>query len=233
MRPTEQESPSHGQCVLIVEDEAKLATVLSDYLRASGYVAHWIADGTKAVAAVKSLSPDLILLDLTLPGRDGVDICREIRSFADTPVVMVTARVEEIDRLLGLDVGADDYICKPFSPREVVARVRTILRRVRTAEQGGDIPGLVMDEPGHRVCFHGRWLDLTAIEFRLLRTMAKSPGRVFSRDQLLNNLYTDNRLVADRTVDSHVKNLRRKLQQANPEHALVRSVYGVGYKLEA
>lgn len=219
--------------IVIIEDEAKLAAVLADYLRAAGYLTHCLSDGLEAAAAVRRLHPDLVLLDLALPGKDGIDVCREIRAFTDTPIVMVTARVEEVDRLLGLDVGADDYICKPFSPREVVARARAILRRARTRGAVIEIPGLLLDEAGQRARFHGEWLDLTAIEFRLLQILAKAPGRVFSRDQLLNALYPDHRVVADRTVDSHVKNLRRKLNQAHAGHDLVRSVYGVGYKIDA
>jgi two-component system response regulator BaeR len=219
--------------IVIIEDEVKLAAVLADYLHAAGYVTHTISSGLEAASAVRRLRPDLVLLDLTLPGRDGVEVCREIRAFTDTPIVMVTARVEEVDRLLGLDVGADDYICKPFSPREVVARARAILRRARTRGTPVEIPGLVLDEAGQRARFHDQWLDLTAVEFRLLQILARAPGRVFSRDQLLNALYTDHRVVADRTVDSHVKNLRRKLHQAHDAHELVRSVYGVGYKIEA
>ena len=219
--------------IMIVEDEAKLAAVLADYLRAAGYATHCVGDGLEAVAAMRRVHPDLVLLDLALPGKDGIDVCREIRGFSDTPIVMVTARVEEVDRLLGLDVGADDYICKPFSPREVVARARAILRRARTRGALIEIPGLVLDEAGQRARFHGQWLDLTAIEFRLLQILAKAPGRVFSRDQLLNALYPDHRVVADRTVDSHVKNLRRKLHQAHAGQDLLRSVYGVGYKLDS
>jgi two-component system response regulator BaeR len=219
--------------ILIVEDETKLAAVLADYLRAEGYATHRCSNGLEAVSAVRRLQPDLVLLDLTLPGRDGIDVCREIRRFTETPVLMVTARVEEVDRLLGLDVGADDYICKPFSPREVVARVRAILRRAGTRGALVEIPGLVLDETGQRARFHGQWLDLTAVEFRLLQILVKTPGRVFSRDRLLNALYADHRVVADRTVDSHVKNLRRKLHQVHAGHELVRSVYGVGYKIDA
>jgi two-component system response regulator BaeR len=219
--------------VMIVEDEAKLAAVLADYLHAAGYLTHRVSNGIEAAAAVRRLHPDLVLLDLALPGKDGIDVCREIRAFTDTPIVMVTARVEEVDRLLGLDVGADDYICKPFSPREVVARARAILRRARTRGAVIEIPGLVLDEAGQRARYHGQWLELTAIEFRLLQILAKAPGRVFSRDQLLNALYPDHRVVADRTVDSHVKNLRRKLHQAHAGQDLLRSVYGVGYKIDA
>jgi two-component system, OmpR family, response regulator BaeR len=147
------------------------------------------------------------------------------------PIVMLTAKVEEIDRLLGLELGADDYICKPFSPREVVARIKAILRRARSRT---DIhsTALKINDDAHRATFNGVALDLTPVEFRLLRTLAAAPGRVFSRDRLLDNLYLDHRVVTDRTVDSHIKNLRRKLEQAAPGHDPIRSIYGVGYKLE-
>ena len=222
----------HPHKIFIVEDEPKLAALLADYLKAASYETQIIDDGRQVVPAVKAARPDLILLDLMLPGRDGIDVCRELRTFTEIPVVMVTARVEEIDRLLGLEIGADDYICKPFSPREVVARVRAILRR---AQRGGAVPataGLTMDAAQYRAAFNGRQLDLTPVEFRLLNTLAAAPGRVFSRQQLLDNLYEDHRVVTDRTVDSHIKNLRRKLDEASPEQELIRSIYGVGYKLE-
>jgi two-component system, OmpR family, response regulator BaeR len=218
--------------ILIVEDEPKLAALLADYLNAASYQTHIIGDGRDVVAAVRAAPPDLILLDLMLPGRDGLDVCRELRTFSEVPIVMVTARVEEIDRLLGLEIGADDYICKPFSPREVVARVRAILRR---AQRRPDVPvlgGLTIDDEQYRASFNGEPLDLTPVEFRLLKTLAAAPGRVFSRQQLLDNLYADHRVVTDRTVDSHIKNLRRKLQEASPEQELIHSIYGVGYKLE-
>jgi len=214
--------------ILIVEDEAKLAALEADYLRAEGFAAHCIANGLEVVPWVRTHAPDLVLLDLMLPGRDGLDICRELRSFSDIPIVMVTARVEEIDRLIGLDVGADDYVCKPFSARELVARVKAILRRGRMPVANS----LVLDDERHHATLDGRSLDLTPVEFRLLRTLASTPGRVFSRDKLLEHLYADHRVVTDRTVDAHVKNLRRKLEEARPGHELVRSIYGVGYKLE-
>ena len=217
--------------VLIVEDEAKLAQLLEDYLRAAGYATEWIADGRAVAAAVKENPPALILLDLMLPGRDGVAVCRELRGFTDVPVVMVTARVDEIDRLLGLEVGADDYICKPFSPREVVARVKAILRRTRAPGALAD-SRLAIDDAAFRASWNGVALDLTPVEFRLLRTLAREPGRVFGRQQLLDSLYADHRVVTDRTVDSHVKNLRRKLADASPGEDIIRSVYGVGYTLE-
>jgi two-component system response regulator BaeR len=175
---------------------------------------------------VRANAPELILLDLMLPGRDGLDICRELRTFTDVPIVMVTAKVEEIDRLIGLDLGADDYVCKPFSARELVARVKAILRRPRSEK----IPGLSFDE--HRAVLDGRALDLTPVELRLLRALASAPGRVFPREKLLGQLYEDHRVVTDRTVDQHVKNLRRKLEEVRPGEDLVRSIYGVGYRLE-
>jgi len=222
----------HINKILIVEDEPKLAALLADYLTAASYKTQIVADGREVIPAVKAAPPDLILLDLMLPGRDGIDVCRELRTFSEIPVIMVTARVEEIDRLLGLEIGADDYICKPFSPREVVARVRAILRRAQRGAAAPAATGLTIDEAQYRAAFNGRELDLTPVEFRLLNTLAAAPGRVFSRQQLLDNLYEDHRVVTDRTVDSHIKNLRRKLDEVSPEQELIRSIYGVGYKLE-
>jgi two-component system, OmpR family, response regulator BaeR len=215
--------------ILIVEDEPKLAALLADYLRPEGYLVEVIGDGLLVIDAVKRSAPDLILLDLMLPGRDGLSLCRELRGFSDVPIVMMTARIEEVDRLLGLDSGADDYICKPYSPREVVARVKAILRRQRRNEAD---QSLVVDEARLRATLHGKDLDLTLVEFRLLRTLSTTPGRVYSRDRLLDTLYDDGRVVTDRTVDSHIKNLRRKLEAAAPGHNPIRSVYGAGYSYE-
>lgn len=225
------------QTVLIVEDEPKLAALLADYLGLGGFAPRAIADGRQVIEAVRERMPDMILLDLMLPGRDGIEICRELRSFSDVPVIMITARVEEIDRLLGLELGADDYICKPFSPREVVARVRAVLRRTArdVGSDGSSAPtdsALRIDPESYSARYNDIPLDLTPVEFRLLKTMADAPGRVFSRDRLIDNLYTDHRVVTDRTVDSHVKNLRRKLEAAAPGQDPIRSIYGVGYKLE-
>jgi two-component system response regulator BaeR len=220
--------------ILIVEDEPKLAALLADYLHASGYRTTIVANGLDAIPAVKSSAPDLILLDLMLPGRDGVDICRELRSFSHVPVIMVTARVEEIDRLLGLEIGADDYVCKPFSPKEVVARVAAMLRRAGYARLDFQpVIGLSMDEEKHEAVLNGQVLDLTPVEFRLLKTLYDNQGRVFSRDQLIGKAYSDYRVVTDRTVDTHIKNLRRKLDHASPDHELIRSIYGVGYRFDA
>ncbi|MEO7774608.1 MAG: response regulator [Steroidobacteraceae bacterium] len=215
--------------ILIVEDEPKLAALLADYLGAAGFETERIYNGLDTVPAVRRQPPALVLLDLMLPGRDGLDICRDLRTFSDVPVVIVTARVDEIDRLIGLGLGADDYICKPFSPREVVARVHAILRRTQRVEPVAQV--LRIHDAGFRAEFHGRALDLTPVEYRLLRTLAGAPGRVFSRNQLLDAAYTDHRVVTDRTVDSHIKNLRRKLDQASGEE-IIHSIYGVGYRLD-
>jgi len=217
--------------ILIVEDEAKLAALLSDYLKAAGFETHWIAEGTAVVEWVSLHQPALILLDLMLPGRDGLDISRDIRSFSRVPIIMTTARVEEIDRLLGLALGADDYVCKPYSPREVVARVKAVLRRVGPRAQGEE-GTLALDEGSLRVRAGGREIELTAVEFALLATLYSAPGRIFSRDRLMDRIYRDHRIVSDRTVDSHVKKLRRKLAELAPELDLIHSVYGVGYRYE-
>ncbi|HZQ61438.1 MAG TPA: response regulator [Casimicrobiaceae bacterium] len=222
---------STDPCVLIVEDEPKLAQLLVDYLARAGYRSECVGNGRDAVDAVRRHEPDIILLDLMLPGRDGLSICRDVRAFSEIPIIILTARVEEIDRLLGLELGADDYICKPYSPREVVARVKAVLRRVSTAP--GKLSGrLVVDETRFLATLDGHTLDLTPVELRLLATLASEPGRIFSRDRLLDRLYPDRRVVLDRTVDSHVKNLRRKLADAAPGEDIIRSIYGVGYKLE-
>lgn len=221
--------------VLVIEDEPKLAELLRVYLQAGGFDARLLDDGLEAVRVVQDWTPDLVLLDLMLPGKDGLDVCREIRAFSAVPIIMVTARVEEIDRLLGLELGADDYICKPYSPREVVARVKAVLRRSRNDTPAGEdaarVGGLVIDEDAYRARLDDTALELTPVEFRLLALLASAPGRIFSRKQLLDRLYDDHRVVTDRTVDSHVKNLRRKLG-AIRSGDLIRSVYGVGYRLD-
>jgi two-component system response regulator BaeR len=217
--------------ILIVEDEERLARLLADYLRMAGYETHQIADGNPVVEWVRANRPTLILLDLMLPGRDGLDICRDIRGFSEVPIIMTTARVEEIDRLLGLELGADDYVCKPYSPREVVARVKAVLRRTRAAPQPQS--GLLqLDESSLRVSAEGREVELTAVEFALLQTLYAAPGRIFSRDRLMDRIYRDHRVVSDRTIDSHVKKLRRKLADLASDRELIHSVYGVGYRYE-
>ncbi|KEZ76546.1 response regulator [Salinisphaera hydrothermalis] len=219
--------------VLVVEDEPKLAALLADYLVAAGYAPHCVDNGEKVMGAARCLQPALILLDVMLPGMDGFAVCRRLRENSDVPIIMLTARVEEIDRLLGLELGADDYICKPFSPREVVARVNAVLRRAAgTAADRSAPPPIEIDAERFVARAHGVALDLTPVEFRLLKTLASGQGRVFSREQLLDRAYADHRVVTDRTVDSHIKNLRRKLEAALPDERPIRSVYGVGYKLD-
>jgi two-component system response regulator BaeR len=218
--------------ILIVEDEPKLASLLADYLRAAGFEPSCLGNGLEVVPRVREREPDLILLDLMLPGRGGLEICREIRTFSSVPVIMVTARVEEVDRLLGLDLGADDYVCKPFSPREVVARVKAVLR-TRDGQADEAAAGLVLDGLRCRAVLNGRDLDLTAVEFKLLQLLAAHPGRIYRRGQLMDRIYPDERSVSDRTIDSHVKKLRRKIEAADPEARIIHSVYGLGYKFES
>jgi two-component system response regulator BaeR len=222
--------------ILIVEDEPKLGQLLVDYLRAASYAPMLITHGNDVLPYVRQTPPDLILLDLMLPGTDGLTLCKEIRRFSEIPIVMVTAKIEEIDRLLGLEIGADDYICKPYSPREVVARVKTILRRCKRQQDpipAGEESPLIIDEGRFQASWREKVLDLTPAEFRLLKTLSHEPGKVFSREMLLNQLYDDYRVVTDRTIDSHIKNLRRKLEALDEEQSFIRAVYGVGYRWEA
>lgn len=219
--------------ILIVEDEPSLAIVLCEYFAQSGFQTHIIDNGLEVIAWVKRHQPDLLILDLMLPQRNGLDIYRELRTFSQIPVVMATARVDELDRLIGLELGADDYICKPYSPREVVVRVKNILRRSgeESKAQENHI-GLHIDEGKMTVSLNGESVLLTPAEFRLLAFFSKHPQQVFSREQLMTHIYQDSRIVTDRTIDSHIKNLRRKLQYASPESECIKSIYGVGYKLE-
>ena len=217
--------------ILVVEDEEKLASLLCDYLeQIGGYRTQWVARGDEAVAAFAKHAPDLVLLDLMLPGLDGLEVCKAIRARSEAPIIMVTARVEEIDRLLGLELGADDYVCKPFSPREVVARVKAVLRRAGRGSVDTASP-LTIDRDKHTATLNGQLLKLTPVEFALMAHLAEHPGQVFSRDQLMNVIYPDYRVVTDRTVDTHVKNLRQAIATAAPGEQLIESVYGVGYRL--
>lgn len=219
------------KAVLLVEDEEKLAAVVSDYLRQAGFQPHWLASGAMVTEWVREHRPGLILLDLMLPERDGTDICKEIRQFSQIPIIMVTARVEEIDRLLGFEFGADDYICKPFSPRELVARVKAVLRRAGQG-QTRTPAGVTLDENRYLATVAGHPLDLTAVEFRLLQILVSSPGRIFGRQQLMDRIYQDQRIVSDRTIDSHIKKLRKKISAVLADEEIIHSVYGVGYKFE-
>jgi len=215
--------------ILIVEDEIKLAKLLADYFTQADYIPHLLHHGKEVVAWVKSNQPQAILLDIMLPGKSGIEICKEIRQFSNIPILMVTAKVDEIDRLLGLALGADDYICKPFSPREVVARVDAVLRRTYTVVN--DFTSLQLDEHRFTVGFNHLEVALTSVEFQLLKPLADKPERIFTREQLMENMYSDHRIVNNRTIDSHIKKLRKKLADISEGKDWIQSVYGTGYRL--
>lgn len=219
------------QHILIVEDEIKLATLLQDYLKQSNFTTTMIHDGAAVSPWLSNNHADLVLLDLMLPGKDGMEICKEIRRDSQLPIIMLTAKVEEIDRLLGLELGADDYICKPFSPREVVARVKAVLRRSEGSDKNSD-KGLLLDTETYKAMINGIDLDLTAVEFQLLKVLSDHPGRIFSRSVLVDQIYSDGRIVSDRTIDSHIKKLRKKISIHLPDIELIHSLYAVGYKFE-
>lgn len=223
--------------IIIVEDEEKIAQILVAYLSREGFETTVLADGHNAVETIRKLQPDFVILDLMLPGKDGLSICRELRQDSSVPILMLTARVDEIDRLLGLELGADDYVCKPFLPREVVARVKTILRRVLqqpVAQAAGRLEyrGIVLSPDRFQCQANGQDVELTPVEFRMLQAMISQPGRVHSRDSLMQSCYLDDRVVSDRTIDSHVKNLRKKLSCVADGDEIIHSIYGVGYKIE-
>jgi len=219
--------------ILIVEDETKIAHLLRDYLERAGYKAICLERGDEVIACVKKEMPALILLDIMLPGMDGTEVCREIRRLSNVPIIMLTARVEEVDRIIGLELGADDYICKPFSAREVVARVKTVLRRTHTEPSGQNLAvgPITLDEQRHEVTIGSSALDLTPSEFGLLRVMMTYPERVFSRNELINQVQGYEFDGYDRTIDTHIKNLRKKISKALPGQEIISTVYGVGYKL--
>lgn len=219
--------------ILIVEDEDKLARIMADYLENAGFTSHILNHGLKVLPWLNEHGADLVLLDLMLPGRDGLDLCRDIRSFSPVPIIMVTARIEEIDRLLGLELGADDYICKPFSPREMVARVKAVLRRLQPQATKNEADVLRLDPDRFRIQAGKLEAELTAVEFQLLQALYRQPGRIFSRATLMDLIYPDQRIVSDRTIDSHVKKLRKKLAELLPGQELIHSVYGAGYRYEA
>jgi two-component system response regulator BaeR len=224
--------------ILVVEDDAAIADMLTNYLHMHGFSTTVCVDGLEAVQLVRTLQPALMVLDLMLPGQDGIAVCEQVRAFSHLPIIMVTARVDEIDHLLGLETGADDYVCKPFSPREVVARIKTLLRRAQgslatpTTPVAPEHPGLEIRDASLTVAWRGHALPLTAVEFRLLRLMLARPERVFSRAELLDHVHEDLRDVSDRAIDSHIKNIRRKLEAAQVQGQAIVSVYRVGYRVE-
>jgi DNA-binding response OmpR family regulator len=218
----------------VVEDEAKIARLVRDYLEHAGFEAVVVGDGETALASARRSTPDLVVLDLGLPDRDGLDVARALRRTSGVPIVMLTARGDEIDRVVGLELGADDYVVKPFSPKELVARVRAVLRRTQAARAGGPevlrVADVEVDVPRMRVTVAGRPVELTATEFQLLATLAREPGRVFTRGQLLDAVHGVAFESYERAVDAHVKNLRRKLEPVPGRPRYLLTVHGVGYR---
>jgi DNA-binding response OmpR family regulator len=223
--------------ILVVEDEMKIARLVRDYLEHAGFEVVVAGDGESAVASARGRKPDLIVLDLGLPGRDGLEVTRELRRSSNVPIVMLTARGEEADRIVGLEVGADDYVVKPFSPKELVARVRAVLRRTASAGAGGVAGPEVLraadvevDLTRMRVRLGGRPVDLTPTEFQLLATFVREPGRVFTRSQLLDAVHGVAFESYERAIDAHVKNIRRKIEPTPGRPRYVLTVHGVGYR---
>jgi DNA-binding response OmpR family regulator len=219
--------------VLLAEDDAKQVELLRRYLQREGHTVLVVHDGRAAIDEARAHRPDLVLLDVMMPGVDGLDVCRVLRAESDVPVMMLTARSTEDDLLLGLDLGADDYVTKPYSPRELMARVRTLLRRAQrgSGEQVYRVGGITVDPERHTVLADGREVECTPAEFRILEALAARPARVFTRAQLLQHLHGFDRFITERTVDVHVKNLRKKIEPQPQRPVRLRTVYGVGYKL--
>jgi DNA-binding response OmpR family regulator len=220
--------------ILVVEDEMKIAHLIRDYLEHAGFEVMVTGDGESALASARGWKPDLVVLDLGLPGRHGLDVTRELRRTSNVPIVMLTARGDESDRIVGLELGADDYIVKPFSPKELVARVRAVLRRTEAVGPGGQevlrVSDIEVDMPRMRVSVAGRPVDLTPTEFQLLATLARQPGRVFTRSQLLDAVHGVAFESYERAIDAHVKNIRRKLEPEPQRPRYLLTVHGVGYR---
>lgn len=218
---------SGNRKVLVVEDDRKTAAILCDYLETGGFDAVHVGGGPGAIETAKATQLAAILLDISLPGIDGIEVCRAVRAFSAVPIIMITARVDDSSLLHSLEIGADDYICKPFSPKEVMARLAALIRR---AEGLFAAATWQIDDEGMRIAYRGDWLTLTPIEFRLLRCLVQQPGRVFSREQMLHQAYDDFRDVSDRAIDSHIKNIRKKVRAVANESGAIESVYGFGYR---
>ena len=220
--------------ILVVEDETKIARLVRDYLEHAGFEAEVVGDGDAALASARRSRPDLVVLDLGLPGRDGLDVARVLRRTSSVPIVMLTARGDEIDRVVGLELGADDYVVKPFSPKELVARVRAVLRRTQAAQAGGPevlrVADVEVDLPRMRVSVGGRPVELTPTEFQLLWALMREPGRVFTRGQLLDAVHGVAFESYERAIDAHVKNLRKKLEPTPGRPRYLLTVHGVGYR---
>jgi DNA-binding response OmpR family regulator len=223
-----------SRTILVVDDEPRIVELARDYLEHAGFVVSIATDGPGALDAVRRHRPDLVVLDLGLPGLDGLDVTRQLRRDGSIPIVMLTARDDELDKLLGLELGADDYLTKPFSPRELVARVKAVLRRTDRPVEASDVikvGDLILDLPRMRTEVAGRTIELTPTEFTLLATLARQPGRIFTRSQLLDALHGVAFESYERAIDSHIKNLRRKLEPDPRQPKYVMTVYGVGYRL--
>jgi two-component system response regulator BaeR len=221
--------------ILIIEDDERIAEALKEHLEASNYIASILTCGSKAVDTIRTTSPDLILLDIMLPDVNGISICREVRHFSRIPIIMITARVGVGDRLLGLEVGADDYICKPFIPKEVVARVKAVLRRAYPDSEGNRLVlgSIIMDENKRQVTVGKSDIKLTPIEYQLLKIMMCQPDHVFTRNDLISKIQGGNYDGYDRTIDNHIKNLRKKIKMSTSGQEMIHTVYGIGYKISA
>jgi len=213
--------------ILIVEDEQNLAELMRDYLHKENYQVSLLFSGEGVESFIKNNPVDVVLLDLMLPGKGGIEICKDVRKFSNVPIIMTTAKVEEIDRILGLEIGANDYVCKPYSPRELVARVKVQLRSLQIKIDSES--ALRLEKEQLMVHFKGSMIELTSVEFNLLDKLSSQPARVFNRDQLMDAIYADGRIVSDRTIDSHIKKIRQKLKKVD-SHEFIQSVYGCGYK---
>jgi two-component system alkaline phosphatase synthesis response regulator PhoP len=219
--------------VLVVEDEVKIARLVRDYLLQAGFAVLEATDGPSAVSLARAERPDMIVLDLGLPGLDGLDVLRRLRTTSAVPIIIATARSEESDRIVGLELGADDYITKPFSPKELIARIRAVLRRAEATLGGGEVVRsgpVVIDIPKRRVTLADEEIDLTSTEFDLLLTLARHPGRIYTRAQLLDAIHGVSFESYERSVDAHIKNIRRKLEPDPKRPNLVQTVYGIGYR---
>jgi len=219
--------------ILVVDDEPSIAQIAGDYLRHGGFGVITATNGVEALALARAQRPDLIVLDLGLPRMDGIEVARTLRREGNVPIIMLTARIEESDRLAGLELGADDYMTKPFSPRELVARVKSVLRRVDAAGAGGDVVrrgDLVIDNTRMQVSRNGTPLDLTATEFQLFAALARQPGRIFTRAQLLDAVHGTDVEAFERAIDTHIKNIRRKVEPDPRSPKYVLTIYGMGYK---
>ena len=218
--------------VLIVEDEVDLAELLLQLLHAEGMAVHVLNEGSEAVDWVRNHSPDVVLLDIMLPGKDGIAICREIREFSEIPIIMTTAKIEEVDRLVGFETGATDYICKPYSSREVIARIKSLVRLYKCGYGRDGNDSLVLDGDNLRASYKEKTIELSRTEYNLLSLLMNHSDRIYTRARIIEEVYADHRIVTERNVDSHIKNLRKKLAELGSGRDFIRSVYGAGYRFE-